>query len=121
MRYGRQNCSGDNAFMNPGRQLRPTFIRNWRKHRGYTLERLADMIGTSHATLSRIERGIVPYNQKLLERAAEALSCEPADLIMRDPLDPDGIWSIWDQAGKGERAKIVDMVKVLVKHDRQVS
>lgn len=79
------------------------------------------MIGTTHATLSRIERGLVPYNQEFLELAAKNLSCEPADLIMRDPLDPEGIWSIWDQASKGDRAKIVDMVKVFVKHDKRAS
>lgn len=107
--------------MNARRKLRPTYIRNWRHYRRYTLERLAEMIGTTHATLSRIERGLVPYNQEFLERVAEALSCEPADLLMRDPMDPEGIWSVWDHASKGDRAKIVDMLKVLVKHDRRAS
>lgn len=46
------------------------------------------------SNLSKIERGIVPYDQALLEAAAEAYSCEPADLIMRDPKSP--IWTLLD-------------------------
>ncbi len=91
------------------------FVREWRKHRGYSLERLAEMIGTTHATLSRIERGLLPYNQPFLERAAEMLMCEPADLLMRNPEDPEGIWSIWDRAKPGERRQIVEIAKTLLR------
>lgn len=44
--------------------------------------------------LSKIERGLVPYDQALLERAADAYSCQPADLLMRDPKSP--IWTLLD-------------------------
>ncbi|MBV9220648.1 MAG: helix-turn-helix transcriptional regulator [Methylobacteriaceae bacterium] len=91
------------------------FLREWRQHRGYTLEQLAGMIGTTHATLSRIERGQLPYNQGFLERAAEMLMCEPADLLVRNPEDPDGIWSIWERAKPGERRQIVEIAKTLLR------
>ncbi len=91
------------------------FLREWRKHRGYTQEQLAEMIGTTHATLSRIERGLLPYNQGFLERAAEMLMCEPADLLVRNPEDPEGIWSIWDNAKPGQRRQIVEVAKTLLK------
>jgi transcriptional regulator with XRE-family HTH domain len=48
--------------------------------------------------LGKIERGIVPYDQALLERAAEAYGCEPADLLMRDPKSP--IWNLLDTVRK---------------------
>ena len=70
------------------------FIRAWRKHRGYTLEQLAEMVGVTHGALSQLERGQVNYTQPMLEALALALSCEPADLIMRDP--ESAIWSIVD-------------------------
>ena len=54
-----------------------TFIRNWRAHRNLTLAQLAQRIGTTHATLSRIERGLQPYNQPLLEALAEARGVAP--------------------------------------------
>ena len=91
------------------------FLREWRKHRGYSQEQLAEMIGTTHATLSRIERGLLPYNQPFLERAAEMLMCEPADLLVRNPQDPEGIWSIWDNAKPGQRRQIVEIAKTLLK------
>lgn len=76
---------------------RPIFLRQWRKHRGLTLEQLAERLYMNHGALSKIERGKRPYTQDFLERAAEELSCEPADIIMRDPTDPEAIWSIWDR------------------------
>lgn len=95
--------------------LQRTFIREWRQYRGYTLEQLAEMIGTTHATLSRIERGQRPYNQVLLEILAEALLTDPASLLIRNPQEPTAIWTIWDQAQPGEREQIVDLAKVVVR------
>jgi transcriptional regulator with XRE-family HTH domain len=91
-----------------------TYIREWRLYRGLTLERLADRLGITHASLSRIERGLQPYKQPLLERLAEELQTDTASLLMRDPSDPEGIWSIWDQAKPGQRAQIVRLARVLV-------
>ena len=73
------------------------FIREWRKYRGLTQERLADRMGITRGYVSQVEKGVRRYDQHFLEAAAEALSCEPADLIMRDPTQPAAIWSIWDQ------------------------
>src|SRR5215211_4544728 len=84
---------------------RPTFIRQWRRHRGLTLVILAERIGVSHATLSRVERGRQDYNQGLLELLAEELGTDPASLLIRDPTDPEGIWSIWDQAKPGQQRR----------------
>lgn len=99
---------------------RKTFIREWRKSRGLTLERLADRVGASvggftHASLSRIENGKQPYSQPILEALAEALGTDPVSLLIRNPTDPEGMWSIWDQAQAGERKMIVDIAKTLVK------
>jgi len=65
--------------------------------------------------LSRVERSLLPYNQEMLERLAEALGTEPASLLMRDPADPEGIWSIWDQAKPGVRRQITEVAAALVR------
>lgn len=70
------------------------FIREWRKHRGYTQEQLAEALGVTHGTISQLETGKINYTQPMLEALAKALACEPADLIMRDP--DSAIWSIMD-------------------------
>jgi DNA-binding XRE family transcriptional regulator len=74
-----------------GRQMRRTFLKEWRDKRGYSQEEAAELIGIERSTLSKIETGKMAYSQPFLEAAAEAYMCEPADLLMRNPTDPDGI------------------------------
>lgn len=61
------------------------FLRRWRKGLKLSLEDVAADIGVTHATLSRVERGKLPYTQKLLESLAWRYRCSVADLIGRDP------------------------------------
>lgn len=88
-----------------------TFIREWRKHRALTLERLAARVGVTHGTLSKIERGVLPYSQYQLETIAEALNTDPASLLMRNPLDPEGIWTVWGRIPASERARAMDVLR----------
>jgi transcriptional regulator with XRE-family HTH domain len=102
------------------RPRQPTFVRQWRVHRGLTQEQLAERLRMSAAQLSRIETGKQPYTQDFLEAAAEELGVELASLLMRDPLkedpnDPNTIWSLWDQAKPGQRRMIVDIAKTVTK------
>jgi hypothetical protein len=49
---------------------------------------------------------------------AHSLLCEPADLIMRNPLDKSAPWSIMDQMKKADpetRARIAAVVEALSK------
>jgi transcriptional regulator with XRE-family HTH domain len=69
----------------PRPRYRATHLLEWRKHRDFSQEELADRVGTTAATVSRLENGKQPYTQPLLELLAEALRCEPADIIMRPP------------------------------------
>ena len=92
-----------------------TFIREWRKSKRLSLATLAGRIGVSHATLSRIERGKQDYNQTLLELLAEEFGTDPVSLLIRNPMDPDAIWSVWDQAKPGQRRQIVEIARTLLK------
>jgi transcriptional regulator with XRE-family HTH domain len=94
---------------------RRTFIRQWREHRGYTQEQLADRLETSVASISRLESGTQPYTQDVLEALADALMTDPASLLMRDPSSPEALWSIWDQAKQGERQLIEELARSVVK------
>jgi transcriptional regulator with XRE-family HTH domain len=79
------------------------FLKEWRQYRGLTQARLGERIGKSKSNISEFENGVTRYNQDLLEALADALACEPADLIMRNPMQPDGIWSIWDRIPETKR------------------
>ncbi len=96
-------------------QFRRTFIREWRKHRGLTLERLAERLDMTASNLSMLERGQRGYTQETLEHAAQALQTDVASLLMRNPADPDAIWSIWDQAKPGERQTITEIAKTIIR------
>jgi transcriptional regulator with XRE-family HTH domain len=76
--------------------LRRTFLRQWREYRNLTQAQAADRIGVAQAQLSRVENGQSPYNQAFLEAAAMAYMCEPADLLVRNPLDKSAVWSLID-------------------------
>jgi transcriptional regulator with XRE-family HTH domain len=100
-------------------RYRPSFIRAWREHRHMSIDTLAGMIPMDKGNLSKIERGLKPYNQELLERLSEALNTEPASLLMRDPSAPDAIWSIWDRAQPAVRRQIEAIAETLVKTGTQ--
>jgi transcriptional regulator with XRE-family HTH domain len=80
-----------------------------------TLERAGEAVGMSHAQLGRIERGLQPYNQALLEALAELYRTEPASLIMRDPTRDDAIWSLWDEAKEGQRQEIEKYAQFVIR------
>ena len=70
-----------------------TYIRDWRKAKGYTLDQMVgrlDTIGvaTTGASLSRIERGEQPYSQDIIEAIAESLGVSVAQLVEDDPAKP---------------------------------
>lgn len=93
---------------------RPTFIRAWRKHRGLTLERLAERIDVTAGALSQLERGDTGYTQPMLEALAEALTCEPADLLMRDPKAENGLFLVWSKIPKADQARAIEVLKAFL-------
>ena len=85
---------------------RRVYFREWRLFRDLTQEQLAEMIGTGKAAISKLERGDVAYSQESLEAIADALRCEPADLISRRPLAP----AIEPGATDGERERLAGII-----------
>lgn len=92
-----------------------TFLRQWRKQSGKTLEQVAEHLHMSHSQLSRIERGQQPYNQELLEALADLYMCDVVDLLIRDPSDPEGMWTLWEKAKPGERQQIRAVAETLLR------
>jgi transcriptional regulator with XRE-family HTH domain len=94
---------------------RKTFLRAWRKHRNKTLEAVAEQLHMSHSQLSRIERGDQSYNQELLEALADLYMCDVVDLLIRDPLQDEAIWTLWQRAKPGEKRQIEAIAGALLK------
>lgn len=97
------------------RPRRRTFFKQWRQYRGLSQEQLANRLDSSVASISRIESGTQPYTQDVLEALADALQTDPASLLMRNPLDEEAIWSLWERAKPGERQMIVEIARTVTK------
>lgn len=95
-------------------QPRKIYIREWRKYRGLTLVRLAERVGMSQPSLSRIERGDQPYSQPVLEALADALSCEPADLIGRLPGAPSELTLLINRVTPEQLETVTTVLRALI-------
>jgi transcriptional regulator with XRE-family HTH domain len=91
----------------------PTYIRAWRERAGLTQDQLAERIGTTHGTLSKIESGQQPYGQRLVDRIAAALDIHPAQLLWGDPKDESSIWRIAGQASRLTEAQRKAVLRVI--------
>lgn len=74
-----------NAKPKPEPRFRVPYIRAWRELKGYSLEYVAHNVPMDKGNLSKVERGLLPYNQEMLERLADILGTSGANLIGRDP------------------------------------
>lgn len=61
------------------------YIREWRKARGLTVERLAALIGRDKSVVSKMERGKSGLTTSTLDRVAEALGIHTAALYQPPP------------------------------------
>lgn len=102
----------------PKQQLQRTFLKEWREYHNLSQEAAASRLNISRTLLSKIENAKSPYTQQFMENAAVAYGCEVADLIMRNPLDRDAVWSLQDQLKKAtpeRREQIIAVVETLLK------
>lgn len=98
------------------------YIKEWRSHRGLSLRKLAERMENapgeemiSAMSLSRIERGLQPYSQPILEALSVALSTTPWALISVNPLiDGDVVDMVGYLRGmtQEQRQKALRLLKV---------
>lgn len=73
------------ARQKPNPRFKPPFIREWRQLRDFSLEYVAANVPMDKGNLSKVERGLLPYNQEMLERLGDILGTDPGNLVSRDP------------------------------------
>jgi transcriptional regulator with XRE-family HTH domain len=106
-----------------GAKYRVTYIRDWREFRGLTLREVENRMEKAPGeplitgvSIGRIERGLQPYTQPILEALAVALDCEVSDLLERNPkkegevIDLMRILRSLDRAQLGQVTKIVKAI-----------
>jgi transcriptional regulator with XRE-family HTH domain len=97
----------------PQRQRLRHFIKEWRDYRQLTQEQVADRIGVSATTFGRIEGNKIPYNQDFLELAADALRCEPWDLLHRDPNKEGDVVDLMRHLSDRQREEAAEYIRFL--------
>jgi len=92
-------------------------MKAWRESRDLTQEKLVVQLAElaeyhiSPGQLSRIETGKQGYGQDLLEALATVYGCDPADIIRRDPTQPESPKSILDTLRPVDRDRFVRMIE----------
>jgi transcriptional regulator with XRE-family HTH domain len=103
----------------PPPSRKPTFLREWRKFRKMSQAVACERMGiVKQGTLSKIERGELPYNQDFLEQAALAYGCDAVDLIAVNPLQTDSlksIFSILRTAPPETQRRVIVVIDALLK------
>lgn len=94
------------------RMRRRWFLRHWREYRKLSQEKLADQVGMTQGMISHLETGATEFTSRHLELLAGALGCKPADLLTRDPTDPDAPWLIWDDLSSDQKRQAMDILKI---------
>ena len=78
----------------------PTFIKQWRNHRGLTQEELGEQVGLTTSSVSQLENGKQGFTDGSLAKYARALGCSPLQLLAHDPSRPDSFWPLFEAAEK---------------------
>lgn len=79
----------NNQFSLSGRR-----VKEWRKAKGLSQRELGALVGVEGATISRLESGHRRLTVDWLSRIAEALNCDPAEIVLGSPrpdLEEDGL------------------------------
>ena len=104
----------------PERSRTRHYIRAWREHRNLTQQQLADRMQTTRETVSRVENGLVPYNQDFIEVCANALNCSPSDLLDHNPQLENAVSELHRivmEASTDDQRRILAVAKTLLQNN----
>lgn len=91
---------------------RRIFLREWRDHRGFSIEALAEKSGVSPGQISLIENRKSAGSPDSLEKLAKTLDCEVGELLDIRPEDPEGsILRFW--VSKDDLPRIEAVIEAL--------
>lgn len=98
---------------------RRTYIEAWRKYRGlsqvqleHRMERAPGEPLISRVSIGRIEKGLQPYSQPILEALAEALDCTPSDLLEVNPMKDGEVVDLMRILRSMDHAKLGQIAKI---------
>lgn len=100
-------------------KFRVTYIRDWREYRGLTLKEVEHRMEKSPGetlitgvSIGRIERGLQPYTQPILEALADALNCTTSDLLEVNPKKQGEVVDLMRFIRSMDTAKVGELAKI---------
>lgn len=89
------------------------YVREWRKFRGLTQERLAERTPFTTGAISQLETGRTKYTQDMIEALAVALDCKAGDLLSRNPFKEGDIIYLFDDLPEDKKRMALAMLQSL--------
>jgi transcriptional regulator with XRE-family HTH domain len=93
------------------------YMREWRRARGVSLRRMAELIPYNKASLSRVENGLQPYHEEMLLGYARVCGCQPGDLLSRRPGSAEELWTILGDCSEDQLSRILSVTRILVEQN----
>jgi transcriptional regulator with XRE-family HTH domain len=90
------------------------FLREWRQHRGYNLEKAAGILGMAVSYLSDLEKGNRRWNRDHLETFAMGYGIDWEDLFWNPEVGPPA-WRIINNIAPEDRDQAINILKTFVK------
>lgn len=90
----------------------PNHLRAWREFRHLTQDELAEMVGSSKATIGHLENGVRRLSDKWLTPLAKALNTSPGYILDHDPNDlPTAILDVWAEIPVEQRDQALKVLQ----------
>lgn len=89
------------------------YIKEWRKFRHLTQERLAERTPFTHGAISQLETGRTKYTQDMLEALAAAMDCSPGDLLNVNPFKQGEVVDLMRLINDQNREQAIRVLKAL--------
>lgn len=89
------------------------YVKEWRKFRQLTQERLAERTPFTPGAISQLETGRTSYTQDMLEALAEALDCLPGDLISRNPFKDGDVIHLFNSLPEDKQRLALTMLAAM--------
>ena len=93
------------------------YVREWRKFRGLTQERLAERTPFTYGAISQLETGRTKYTQDMLEALAVALNCTPGDILNVNPFKEGEVVDLMRLINDRNRDQAIRVLKALTGTD----
>lgn len=88
-------------------------IRELREAKGWTLERLAGIVGVSVPHLSGVERGVKNVNNHLIIKISKALAVQPHELFARPSDQESALVGAMQALSADDQARVIAFARAL--------